>query len=328
MLYKIYRLKFITPVHFGSHKTGTSLENVSYFCHSDTFFSALCLEYLKLYGETGFSEFIDMFKNGRIKISSLFPYDSGDMYLPRPALLIKRENTNESDYKNKKKFKKLEFIKVNDFKKYVNCLKTGENFDCSGYGNEYALYSDNAKVSLRTGDENNRIYHVGTYSFKKDAGLYFIAEFEDENLTERFEKILNSLQYSGIGGKRTSGYGKFEIDEIIELTENLMENEQELSNLLQNRNNQYSMLISLYSPDENELETHTFENSYYNLIKRNGFVYSEQYSETLLKRKNLVMFKEGSCFDFKPCGAVQNVGNKGNHPVYRYGKALTIGINL
>ncbi len=327
MPYKLYKLKFVTPVHFGSHKIGTSLENVSSYCHSDTFFSALCLEYLKLFGKGNFSCFIENFNNGKIVISSLFPYDKDDMYLPKPALIVKRENTQETDYKNKKKFKKLEFIKIKDFKKYINCLKTGENFDCSDYDN-YAYYNDSAKVSLRNDDEKNRIYHVGTYTFVEDAGLYFIAKFENESIIEQFENILESLQYSGLGGKRSSGYGKFEIDEIIELSENLTESEEELLNMLKTQNNQYNMIVSLYSPNENETETITFENSYYNLIKRNGFVYSPDYAENILKRKSMVMFKEGSCFDFVPSGTIQDVGNYGNHAVFRYAKALTIGINL
>ena len=40
------------------------------------------------------------------------------------------------------------------------------------------------------------------------------------------------------------------------------------------------------------------------------------------------MFKEGSCFDFVPSGSIQDVGNYGNHSVFKYAKALTIGINL
>ncbi len=327
MLYKLYKLKFVTPVHFGSHKIGTSLENVSSYCHSDTFFSALCLEYLKLFGKGNFSSFIENFNNGKIVISSLFPYDKDDMYLPKPALIVKRQNSHEADYKNKKKFKKLEFIKIKDFKKYINCLKTGGTFDCSNYDN-YAYYNDSAKVSLRNDDENNRIYHVGTYTFIENAGLYFIAKFENESIIEQFENILESLQYSGLGGKRSSGYGKFEIDETIELTENLTKSEEELINMLKSQDNQYNMLISLYSPDEKETEITSFENSYYNLIKRNGFVYSPDYAENILKRKSIVMFKEGSCFDFVPSGSIQDVGNYGNHSVFKYAKALTIGINL
>ena len=50
MEYKLYKLTFNTPVHFGSDIVGSSLEESDFICHSDTFFSALCLEYIKLNG--------------------------------------------------------------------------------------------------------------------------------------------------------------------------------------------------------------------------------------------------------------------------------------
>ena len=42
MEYKLYKLKFDTPVHFGSDKLAVSLEESDFICHSDTLFSALC----------------------------------------------------------------------------------------------------------------------------------------------------------------------------------------------------------------------------------------------------------------------------------------------
>ena len=90
----------------------------------------------------------------------------------------------------------------------------------------------------------------------------------------------------------------------------------------------YKMLLSLYSPNESELNNIDYEYSYYSLIKRNGFIYSQTYSDTLLKRKSLCMFKEGSCFIGNINGDIKDVSHNGNHKVYRYGKALYIGIDI
>lgn len=159
MLYKLYQLKFLTPVHFGSEKRGVSLEKVSMTCHSDTFFSAMCNEFVKLYDELDLDEYKELFEDGKILISSLFPYNESDLFLPKPSIIVERKTTKEPEYKNKKKMKKLEFIKVSDFDNYLNCLKTGEAFSYDEEEYEIAKYSDNAKVSLRTGEEKNKIYH-------------------------------------------------------------------------------------------------------------------------------------------------------------------------
>lgn len=329
MLYKLYQLKFLTPVHFGSEKRGTSLENANIMCHSDTLFSAICNEYVKLYDELELDDYKELFEDGKILISSMFPYKGSDLFVPKPSIMVERKNVNEEEsaraYKNKKKMKKLEFISVCDFQNYINCIKTGEQFTYDEEDYEIAKYSDNAKVSLRTNEDENKLYHVGTYTFKEDAGLYFIAAFEEESYAEQFENILTSLQYSGIGGKRTSGYGKFEYDDI-ELNGNLLPSEQALLDLLK-AEGRYRMALSVVSPDENEIET-DFSNSFYNLIKRDGFIYSVDYAETLVKRKNLVMFKEGSCFDIPIKGTIQDVSDNGKHSIYRYGKAITIGVEV
>ena len=318
MLYKLYKLNFLTPVHFGSEKQGTSLENVSVTCHSDTFFSAICNEFVKLYDELDLDDYKDLFEEGKILITSLFPYVGEHLFIPKPSIIVERQNAKEVEYKNKKKMKKLEFIKISEFKHYLECLKSGEPFVYDEKEYEFAKYSDVPKVALRIDDDNNKIYHVGAYSFKQDSGLYFVAKFEDESYVDQFENIIESLQYSGIGGKRSAGYGKFELYDVIELDDNLLPSEETLLELLQSDGG-YQMTLSLVSPDEDELEC-DFSNSYYNLIKREGFVYSVDYADSLVKRKNLVMFKEGSCFDFDIRGTIQDVSDNGKHPVYRYGK--------
>lgn len=326
MLYKLYQLKFTTPVHFGSDKMGTSLEKVNLTCHSDTLFSAICNEFLKIYDELALDDYVDLFDEGKILISSLYPFKGEDLFLPKPSLIIERANSKELEYSNKKKMKKLEFLKVLDFKRYLECLKSGEPFTYDEADYTFAQYSDSAKVCLRTDDDKNKIYHVGSYTFERDAGLYFVARFKDEKYVEQFEKILYSLQYTGIGGKRSSGYGKFEIEDPIELSDNLLESEEALLKLLQTDGN-YRMLLSLASPDEVELDL-DYSDSFYNLIKRDGFVYSVDYADTLVKRKHLIMFKEGSCLAVDIQGTIQDVSDNGNHPVYRYGKALSIGVEV
>lgn len=321
MEYKLYKLTFNTPVHFGSDIVGSSLEESDFICHSDTFFSALCLEYIKLNGAETIEGFIDFFNNGKLLISSLLPYKNNDLYIPKPSIVIERsdtknENKEENSSSDRKKMKKLNYIKVSDIDIYLNYIKGIGDFNFDYEYNNFAKYSLNQKVGLR--DEENRLYSLGTYSFYKNNGLYFALSFSNNETLKEFEKVLKSLSYSGIGGKRTQGLGNFEYNESdFSAFENKLF-----------KDSKYKMLLSLFSPTENEMESIDFSNSFYSLIKRNGFIYSNNYSGNLSKRKSLSMFKEGSCFTDNINGNIKDVSQNGNHKVYRYGKAFYIGIDI
>lgn len=332
MQYKIFKLKFETPVHFGSEKVGTSLEKTNIICHSDTFFSAMCQEILKLYNETVLSDFVDMVEDGELLFSSLLPYNENSLFLPKPCLLLERaynkEDTDSSSIK-KKKMKKLEYISINDFQKYINYLKTGDNFD---YDEDfYKIYETDttAKVSLNTDSDKNNIYYVGSTYFKERCGLYVLVAYNDDEQIELFEKILTSLGYSGIGGKRTSGYGKFIIEDEMYPDVNGLEEEKLIYSLLE-ENGDYQETLSIVSPSDEELDNNDFDKAFYKLISRNGYVYSTTYTNdnTLVKRKSLSMFKEGSCFPFEINGEIKDVSDNGKHPVYKNGKCLKIGVKL
>lgn len=332
MQYKIFKLKFETPVHFGSEKVGTSLEKTNIICHSDTLFSAMCQEILKLYNKTVLSDFVDMVEDGELLFSSLLPYNENSLFLPKPCLLLERaynkEDTDSSSIK-KKKMKKLEYISINDFQKYINYLKTGNNFD---YDEDfYKIYETDttAKVSLNTDSDKNNIYYVGSTYFKKGCGLYVLVAYDNDEQIELFEKILTSLGYSGIGGKRTSGYGKFIIEDEMYPDVNGLEEEKLIYSLLEEKGD-YQETLSIVSPSDEELNHNDFDKAFYKLISRNGYVYSTTYTDdnTLVKRKSLSMFKEGSCFPFEINGEIKDVSDNGKHPVYKNGKCLKIGVKL
>lgn len=332
MQYKIFKLKFETPVHFGSEKVGTSLEKTNIICHSDTLFSAMCQEILKLYDETVLSDFVDMVEDGELLFSSLLPYNENSLFLPKPCLLLERaynkEDTDSTSIK-KKKMKKLEYISINDFQKYINYLKTGDNFD---YDEDfYKIYETDttAKVSLNTDSDKNNIYYVGSTYFKERCGLYVLVAHDNDEQIELFEKILTSLGYSGIGGKRTSGYGKFIVEDEMYPDVNGLEEEKLIYSLLE-ENGDYQETLSVVSPSDEELDNNDFDKAFYKLISRNGYVYSTTYTNdnTLVKRKSLSMFKEGSCFPFEINGEIKDVSDNGKHPVYKNGKCLKIGVKL
>ena len=86
------------------------------------------------------------------------------------------------------------------------------------------------------------------------------------------------------------------------------------------------MLLNTALPKESELEDALLFADY-SLIKRSGFVSSSNYSDSWQRKKDLIMFKSGSCFEKRFEGDVFDVSNgSGTHPVYRYGKPMLMRI--
>ena len=160
-----------------------------------------------------------------------------------------------------------------------------------------------------------------------EAFFDFVIKYEEETQMELIKNVLESLQYTGIGGKRSIGYGSFNIDSITSLDKSQYYDEKVLYDLMENSDDsKYFMLISLLSPEEDEIEEFDLEKIYYSLIKRGGFIYSSGYSENNQKKNDIYMLEEGSTFNKKYLGGIKNLAENGKHPVYRYGIGMYIGI--
>ena len=51
------------------------------------------------------------------------------------------------------------------------------------------------------------------FYFNDGNGLYIIVGFQDEKVKNLFEELLESLSYTGVGGKKSTGLGRFEYQE-------------------------------------------------------------------------------------------------------------------
>lgn len=303
MDYCIYKLKFTTPVHFGKGRLSAAAETI----YADTLFSAFCQEALKIYGEDGIHRLYNMTASNKLVLSDTMPYCGDVLFIPKPIITVDSKNDRQGDSKLKKKFKKLKYIPFEDIEKYTS----GEYMPVSAsFGND----SIRAGVSVKTMGDNDP-YNIGIYSFENNCGLYFIAGTEDKNGTDFIDELMESLSYTGLGGKTASGLGKFEYT-YIDPDKNM-----------QNRfNGNYKKYMSLsVSMAENDLEN-ILKGASYELIKRSGFVASENYADTFLKKRDFYCFKGGSCFEKRFDGSVFDVSAYGGHAVYRYAKPLFIGI--
>ena len=68
------------------------------------------------------------------------------------------------------------------------------------------------------------------------------------------------------------------------------------------------------------------EDASYLLVKRSGFVQSSTYAEELVKKKDMYFLRSGSIVCHRYAGDIYNVGTKGSHPVWRYGKPILMEV--
>lgn len=302
MEYAIYKLEFQTGVHFG---TGM-LNESAYTFQADQLFSALYIEALKL--ECA-DQFYEMVCDDRILFSDAFPYIKQKYMVPKPMIYVKPLEQGISE--KKKLFKKIKYIPIELLDDFINGKLQIESDPMRGYGKS----AQQTMANVRN-DEDTLPYRVGTYYYNEGCGLYIIVAYEDEIAKYLMEDLLEALSYTGIGGKKSSGLGKF-ILKTGKVPEILMFH-------LKNKTEK-SMLLSTALPKEQELEL-IMENASYQLIRRSGYVASEKYADEWRKKKDLYVFSAGSCFEKRFIGDIYNVALQGTHPVYRYAKGLFMGV--
>ena len=324
MVYLLYKLKFPNGIHVGAN---SSLELTSTTVSSDVFYSAFYTEYIRIFGEND-RELFQLTENDEFKISDLLPFKEMKtetvFYVPKPFVndIERKQSSDENEQVvDRKKVKKLSYIPASRLNEYFEFLKTGKNFpEIDDDFGEKELHTKN-KVS-RIG-EDTELYNVEVFRFNEKSGLYFIVQLPKE-WQEKFENVLESLSLTGIGGKKSAGYGQF----IRELkTENYKADDIFLhTNLKKISTSGKYLLLSSYLPQKDEIEKIKNKENGYQLIKRSGFVNSPKYSENPQKRKQVYMISSGAVLNFKPAGRLADLKLHGNHSIYRMGKPIVIGV--
>mgnify|MGYP004643439195 FL=1 len=302
MEYTIYKLEFQTGAHFG---TG-ALDEGSYTFHADQLFSAMYIEAMKL-GKA--QRFYEMVKTGDLLFSDALPYIDKQYLVPKPMVYVQTDNQGES--KQKKAYKKLKYFPVEKIDEFLTGNMNLETDPMKGFGQ----MRQQTMAHVRSEDDTLP-YRVGTFYYAPGCGLYVVIAYKSNNELSVAEELLEALSYTGIGGKKTSGMGKFNFRKgkpSKELEERLC------------KKSTRSMLISVALPKEVEINQ-AMENASYLLEKRTGFVASIDYALEWRKKNDLYVFTPGSCFTNRFSGDIYDVSNGGNHAVYRYAKALFLGV--
>ena len=332
MSYLLYKLRFPNGIHIGT-AFGNTLEETMISVYSDTFYSALFNEYMKIYNN---DELYKISESGDFLLSDLLPFKekedmSTDFYLPKPFINIERKEIKKDDEEkiDRKKVKATNFIPADKLGEYFSFLKNGKNFpEIDDNFGKKQLYTKN-KVSLE--NEDTKLYNIEIFKFNEKSGLYFIVKLpKDEKWQRIFENILESLSLTGIGGKKNSGFGEFVFEDPMFFYGEDFDPIESESDAYINKalysNEEKFLIISSYSPRIEEIEKLKDGNNYYQLIKRSGFVNSSSYSEQAEKRKQVYMLSSGSVLNFKPEGKILDLNLHGKHSIYRMGKPIVLGV--
>ncbi|GHV44898.1 type III-A CRISPR-associated RAMP protein Csm4 [Synergistales bacterium] len=308
MNYAVYKLRFSEPLHIGVKELSDGDCTLS----ADTIFSALCHEALKIGGIASIERLVGLVRSGKIAISGAMPFVGDDLYIPKPITRVKQparrsKKGSEDDYGNKKAFKKLKYIPLDLIEDYM----AGE-LDAVAAKEDFILGISDTRARVSVGGDP---YYVGSFVFCENAGLYILAALSDSAAAIELENLLDALQYSGLGGKRSSGFGRFELSR---------HEAGDFKPYLERRKGKL-MTLSVCMPRDEELES-ALDGAAYILSRRGGFVLSETYADKALKKRDFFSFAAGSCFEREFKGDVFDVSRGASHPVWRYAVPFFMGV--
>src|SRR5699024_4603428 len=202
--------------------------------HSDVLFSALVNNLASVADDQSVEEFIDAFKENKIKISSAFYClkinDKNEFiyFLPSPA--DRTSNIDINKYDQIKQVKAVQFIDSDllgvpiDEWEIVGVLALSKNtinrLSLKEW-NQFKLFDKdfNTQVRVRAQSEVNTDKDPYAVSFiqipnlehlKLSVHFFFMYELKDDSYRKDFELAVNLLKYNGIGGDRSRGYGSID----------------------------------------------------------------------------------------------------------------------
>lgn len=332
MRFAIFSLAFDGPVHFGEASQGGGLEQAGVGYPADTLFSALCTELSAEGALADLARLREGVTSGRLLLSDLLPWqvvgDEMAYYLPRPVLQLARRAQQPLAYREtcaqataRKRAKKLKYLRASRLADFLRAMQADGRWEEETP--EFGAQALTERVNCR--GAASLPYFVGTFSFCADAGLYLLAGMEREEDQDWLEALLRWLGCLGIGGKRSSGCGKFHLaEDALSLDEvGLYADDAALYRMLEDVAAPWQMTLSPLLPTREEIPA--VRQGSYALRHVGGFVTEAAHAE---KKRGVYLVEAGSCFRARPAGQVAVLGTSGGHEVLRYGKGLYVGVTV
>lgn len=316
----VFKLSFQSPLHLSRGKLNT-YESSDDTLHSDTLKSAIFASALQLYGDELLKE--DFFE--QFQVSSAFPFDGADYYLPKPLSYFPA-----CDNIIRKRLKAARYIRIGYFERLLKGEKVKPQ-DVIEAGSPPIWQRDNTQrvVIDRITSRGVPFYLEKLYPVEPETrGLYFMvtAAKNEEAVLSRLDKVIRLLGENGIGLQRNLGNGRFTATRTV-IEVDLPDHASA------------SIALSLYAPLPEEFDATVAEKGYYDFMQRGGWIASPASTEHLgIRKQSVYMMKEGSVFPFadNPSalvvrGQILDVTpdyQSLNHPVWRDGKGVFLPIKI
>lgn len=183
----------------------------------------------------------------------------------------------------------------------------------------FASVDDRVRVSIDRASGRaleGVVFSFGAVTFSDDSRVALCARFEDGKARKMFESAVSLLGECGLGGDRSSGYGRFEWEHFPGKPEYPAPGS-------------WSLALGLWHPTAEELR-HLVSEARYEVVLRDGWVTAM--GGTPIRRPGVRMISEGALVPGPANGPVGDcvrvldpVPDIGlNHPVYRDGRALMV----
>ena len=299
MSLKLYQMNF-KNAHFGNGYLNKADETFE----ASRLYSALFLEAQKL-GKI--EDFNKITSDSNFIISDAFPIINNVPFIPKPIGFPKivKEKVSAQQLKksrqNSKKVKKINYISINSLDDYLNQKADVEQ-----------LYKEQNVLSRKT-----LVGKVGKDPYDVEVSFMKVPLYVLMPESPLINELMTSLQYSGLGGKRGEGYGRFDLK--IDAIPSSLKKRIKFSK--RGQMSSYWMALSTCYPQADELEDALIDANYL-LKKDSGYTFSPTESKSL-RKKDLYKFKAGSTFKNLFKGDIFDVRPRGfSHPVYNFSRAL------
>lgn len=304
----LVRLRFRSALRIGGGDT-TQDDEFQGIVHSDTLFSALMNEWVRLFPN---GEVDKLITDIPFKLSSAFPYYLNEYYLPTPIGTGKLYM---------EKLKEVPFLELYDFLDLAEGNSQGiMKKELKNPVDEMIFNLTVPRVSIDRISASTNIFSSTGWLFKEGGGLYFFVELKDETFRGNFEICMRLLGQSGLGADRSIGYGYFEC-EIEEVNAGSPWVDMFKARGGDSRTAYYA--LSLIYPSKEEAR----EAISYKSLTRRGWIFSRS-STVQLKRRACKMFAEGSLLKVPIKGQIADVtpSEFTDHKIYRYGLGIMVAL--
>lgn len=359
-----YTLTFRGPLHVGD--AGVGIEESLSYLPSDTLFSALVVTWLGM-GRTDLVDQLDgaYREQPPLLLSSAMPFAGDIRFFPRPLLPTHMDDTHHSppslddklpngkeQPRSGKSFRRVRWVSESILNQLITAVTPSQLTDLWQDGEviqhgsiwltvdecqqvrqilktpsaikheELSLWQSGQtpKVSIDRMSRQSALYSEGATRFASGCGLWIVTQGQPDWVAAT-EAALTLLQDSGLGGRRSRGNGAF-----------TLKKQDDWANL-PDRDGTHLMMLSRLAPSATDMPRLQDKQSSYQLVTVGGW--NGTPGDQPFLRKSVRMLAEGSIIKNESTipGQLVDVAVKDpaitiNHPIYRYGHGLGIGVTI